>query len=587
MSEGAAQITYRLGWVALVGFWGGIAVLVLFFIAPRRLVEKLGWVGDAFAHLIFSGAYFGGFASLIGAAAGLFAILLLPETSPGRAQALSGLLSNGAVLFPWLLLMLLWSGHWPPPRPFRPTRELPRLSRGRRIGIAPAKYRVSATSEAHEVLALVPIEDSVIDGLPCRAGTEVSFDPSSGEVIKFVPSATLRLDRKRCAADRVVCRDENKVRRFTTARKRSVQGRSIPDGSEIMPPDSQSFVEAGKLAFDHTQILLPADQVLDEIPCKAGAPVILTKGRVEGATLSSTLERRGFSWAEGTVWERIVAPRYERVTGTLAADRDVAGVPCRAGARLTVEVFEGSTSVRRATLARDWKGYGVLFAANTAISWEGDRLRGTLARDMLISRVPCLAGHELELDERQLLEATLSRAHVIDGIPCASGTMVRFANGKLQELTLSRRYRAAHEAFEAGVRLSIDQWGEPRRQRIVELMQSEMELTGARLLWGTANLFGHPRYMAGAATNPDPEVFASAAAQVKQMLEVTQRLGGENYVLWGGREGYDTLLNTDLRREAEQLARFLALVAEHKSKNRFSRHAVDPAQTDGAHETSV
>ena len=72
------------------------------------------------------------------------------------------------------------------------------------------------------------------------------------------------------------------------------------------------------------------------------------------------------------------------------------------------------------------------------------------------------------------------------------------------------------------------------------------ERTGVRLLWGTANLFTHPRYQAGAATNPDPEVFAFAAAQVKHMLEVTERLGGENYVLWGGREGYDTLLNTDL-----------------------------------------
>jgi xylose isomerase len=90
--------------------------------------------------------------------------------------------------------------------------------------------------------------------------------------------------------------------------------------------------------------------------------------------------------------------------------------------------------------------------------------------------------------------------------------------------------------------------------------------TGVRLLWGTANLFTHPRYQAGAATNPDPEVFAYAAAQVKHMLEVTQRLGGENYVLWGGREGYDTLLNTDLRREGAHLARFLHLVAEHKHR---------------------
>ena len=79
----------------------------------------------------------------------------------------------------------------------------------------------------------------------------------------------------------------------------------------------------------------------------------------------------------------------------------------------------------------------------------------------------------------------------------------------------------------------------------------------------------HPRYQAGAATNPDPEVFAYAAAQVKHMLEVTQRLGGENYVLWGGREGYDTLLNTDLAREGDQLARFLHLVAEHKHKIGF------------------
>ncbi len=95
------------------------------------------------------------------------------------------------------------------------------------------------------------------------------------------------------------------------------------------------------------------------------------------------------------------------------------------------------------------------------------------------------------------------------------------------------------------------------------------ERTGATLLWGTANLFTHPRYQAGAATNPDPEVFAYAAAQVRMMLEVTQRLGGTNYVLWGGREGYDTLLNTDLRREGAQLARFLHLVAEHKHRIGF------------------
>ena len=106
-------------------------------------------------------------------------------------------------------------------------------------------------------------------------------------------------------------------------------------------------------------------------------------------------------------------------------------------------------------------------------------------------------------------------------------------------------------------------------ETVVGEIERHMERTGIRLLWGTANLFSHPRYAAGAATNPDPEVFAYAAAQVKVMLETTHRLGGVNYVLWGGREGYETLLNTDLAREEEQLARFLTLVAEHKQRIGF------------------
>ncbi|HSK39561.1 MAG TPA: xylose isomerase [Arenibaculum sp.] len=105
--------------------------------------------------------------------------------------------------------------------------------------------------------------------------------------------------------------------------------------------------------------------------------------------------------------------------------------------------------------------------------------------------------------------------------------------------------------------------------RLVDKAGTAMERTGLKLLWGTANLFSHPRYMAGAATNPDPEVFAHAAAQVRDALEATQRLGGENYVLWGGREGYETLLNTDLGRELDQLGRFLTLVVEHKHKIGF------------------
>lgn len=99
--------------------------------------------------------------------------------------------------------------------------------------------------------------------------------------------------------------------------------------------------------------------------------------------------------------------------------------------------------------------------------------------------------------------------------------------------------------------------------QIVAHAKQLQKATGVRLLWGTANLFSNPRYMAGAATNPDAHVFAYAAAQVKKALEVTQELGGENYVFWGGREGYETLLNTDLKREQDHLARFLHLAVAH------------------------
>ena len=98
----------------------------------------------------------------------------------------------------------------------------------------------------------------------------------------------------------------------------------------------------------------------------------------------------------------------------------------------------------------------------------------------------------------------------------------------------------------------------------VEDLQRLQAQHGRRLLWGTANLFSHPRYAAGAATSPDPEVFAWAVLQVRDALEATHRLGGANYVLWGGREGYETLLNTNLRRELDNFGRFLAMVVEHK-----------------------
>jgi xylose isomerase len=99
---------------------------------------------------------------------------------------------------------------------------------------------------------------------------------------------------------------------------------------------------------------------------------------------------------------------------------------------------------------------------------------------------------------------------------------------------------------------------------MVDLAAGYQERTGVELLWGTAKLFANPRYMAGAATNPEPEVFAYAAAQVAHCMNATHRLGGHNYVLWGGREGYETLLNTDMKRELDQLGRFFDMVVEHK-----------------------
>lgn len=104
---------------------------------------------------------------------------------------------------------------------------------------------------------------------------------------------------------------------------------------------------------------------------------------------------------------------------------------------------------------------------------------------------------------------------------------------------------------------------------MVDKIEAKMAETKMKLLWGTANVFGNKRYMSGASTNPDPEVFACAATQVRHAMDATHRLGGENYVFWGGREGYDTLLNTRIGQEQDQLARLLALAIEHKHKIGF------------------
>ena len=106
--------------------------------------------------------------------------------------------------------------------------------------------------------------------------------------------------------------------------------------------------------------------------------------------------------------------------------------------------------------------------------------------------------------------------------------------------------------------------------QVVRALKAEQERTGIRLLWGTANLFSHPRFVHGAATSPNADVFAYAAAQVKKALEVTHELGGANYVFWGGREGYVNLYNTNMKRELDHLAKFFHMAVDYKKKIGFT-----------------
>ena len=104
---------------------------------------------------------------------------------------------------------------------------------------------------------------------------------------------------------------------------------------------------------------------------------------------------------------------------------------------------------------------------------------------------------------------------------------------------------------------------------IIDYFAEKMATRDVKLLWGTANMFSHRRWMSGASTNPDPDVFAYAAATVKACMDATKKLGGQNYVLWGGREGYETLLNTDMGRELDHMGRFLNMVVDYKHKIGF------------------
>ncbi len=104
---------------------------------------------------------------------------------------------------------------------------------------------------------------------------------------------------------------------------------------------------------------------------------------------------------------------------------------------------------------------------------------------------------------------------------------------------------------------------------IVDYIEEKMKATGKKLLWGTANCFAHPRYMNGAGTSPHADSFAYAAAQIKKAMDITKRLGGTGYVFWGGREGYETLLNTDMKRELDNMARLLRLAVDYAEKIGF------------------
>ena len=123
---------------------------------------------------------------------------------------------------------------------------------------------------------------------------------------------------------------------------------------------------------------------------------------------------------------------------------------------------------------------------------------------------------------------------------------------------------------------------------MVDVLEQKQEDTGVKLLWGTANLFSHPRYAAGAATNPDPEVFAYAATQVFSAMNATQQLGGANYVLWGGREGYDTLLNTDLQTRAPATSAVSCRWwSSHKHKIGFKGNILIEPKPHGADQAPV
>jgi len=168
------------------------------------------------------------------------------------------------------------------------------------------------------------------------------------------------------------------------------------------------------------------------------------------------------------------------------------------------------------------------------------------------------------------------------GDPFGPGTKV-FPWDSISDVT-ERNKERMDAAFEFFTKMGIPYWCfhdtdiaedgsvqeiEERLAEIVKYAKEKQELSGVKLLWGTANVFSNPRYMNGASTNPDLNVVAHAATQVKNAIDATIALGGENYVFWGGREGYMSLLNTNTKREKEHLARFLTMARDYARSKGF------------------
>ena len=220
------------------------------------------------------------------------------------------------------------------------------------------------------------------------------------------------------------------------------------------------------------------------------------------------------------------------------------------------------------------------FASVNKISYEGPDSNNLFAFKYYdANRV--VAGKKM----KEHLRFAVSYWHTMTGNgtdPFGQPTMERAYNG-LAGMELSKARVEA--AFELMTKLGIEYFcfhdmdiapeGNSLQEKVdnldilVELIEKKMKETGIKCLWGTTNAFSHPRFMHGAATSPSADVFAYAAAQVKKALDITHRLGGENYVFWGGREGYETLLNTDVALESDNFASFLKMAKDYARKIGF------------------